>query len=114
MISVIRGVFSYRFTLGILHIWFTVGKFPCNLRKFLIDKFCLFLVTHLWIKIENCHDLGITILSSEFPRYLHDGTVNLDTQKVLWFSRYADSRLEGDCSVDVRHGGSAHKGIAIP
>ena len=114
MIGVIGGVFGYRLTLCILHIWLTIWKFPCYLGELLIDKFCLFLVTHLWIKIENCHDLGITILSSEFPRNLYDGTVNLDAQEVLWLSRYADSRLEGDCSIDVRHGGSAHKGIAIP
>ena len=71
MISVTRIIVCHRLALGILYIWFTVGKFPCNLGKFLIDHIRFLLVTHLWIQIENSHYLCVTVFSSKFPCYLN-------------------------------------------
>ena len=38
----------------------------------------------------------------------------LDAKEVLGLPRYGECCLEGDDAVDVRHGGCAHVGIAVP
>ena len=114
MIGVTRIIVCHRLALGILYIWFTVGKFPCNLGKLLIDHIRFLLITHLWIQIENSHYLCVTVFCSKFPCYLNDGTVYLDTKEVLGLSCYADCCLERYRSVNVRHGSSAHESIPIP
>ena len=114
MIGVAGVIFSQRLAPGILHTWLTAGKLPCNLGEPLIDKICLLLAAHPRVEIDNCHNLAITVLGSEFPCYLYDGTVNLHAKEVFGFSCYAHRCFERDRSADIRNGGGTHESVAIP
>ena len=114
MVGIFRVIFCYWLTLGIFYIWLTVGELPCHFGKLLINHICLFLVTHLWIQIENCYYLRIAIIGGEFPGNLNDGTVNLYAKEVFGSPCYADCCLECDSAVNVRHGSCTDISISVP
>ena len=87
---------------------------PGYFRNAIVHHSHLFLVRQTCIERQHVGDMRVRVRRGQFPAYLDDGPVYLDTEEVLRFAGDREGCAERDFTVDVRHGRLADEHIAVP
>ena len=110
----IRVIGFYSWSLGIFYGDIAVGMIFGKFAYPLVDESCIFFISVIGIQFHSLNNGGVTPAARQLPVYLHNCTVYLDAQEILWFSRNGKGCFEGDLTLDAAHSAMTDERVAGP